>query len=124
MTLEPSSGGENFDGVVAPEPLLPVLRGDLPGAGGNIIVHPPPSLVGSDGIEINIPPVFSVNSMRANSPIDGLCFVTKLKRPNRIPGSSVSGILLAIPESIWKKFAANGGWAEHVPLTCLTDVSH
>ncbi|KAF8576623.1 hypothetical protein K439DRAFT_1622736 [Ramaria rubella] len=71
MTPEPSSGGENFNGVIAPEPLLPVLGGDFPGAGGDIIVHPPPSLVGLDGNEINIPPVFSVDSMRANSPVDG-----------------------------------------------------
>ncbi|KAF8573514.1 hypothetical protein K439DRAFT_959180 [Ramaria rubella] len=29
--------------------------------------------------------------------------------------------MLAIPDAVRKKFAANRGWVEHIPLTCLTD---
>ncbi|KIJ46023.1 hypothetical protein M422DRAFT_46337 [Sphaerobolus stellatus SS14] len=41
------------------------------------------------------------------------------KRPTRIPGLTVSGAELPIPNQIRQKFV--NGWSEHVPLTYLTD---
>lgn len=43
------------------------------------------------------------------------------KRPTRLPGMLAQSASYMVPDQIRKKFAANGGWASHIPLTFLTD---
>ncbi|PPQ94251.1 hypothetical protein CVT25_004971 [Psilocybe cyanescens] len=43
------------------------------------------------------------------------------KRPIRVSGMLAQSASYMIPDQIRKKFAADGGWASHIPLTFLTD---
>ncbi|KAF8585462.1 hypothetical protein K439DRAFT_1615893 [Ramaria rubella] len=108
-TPDLSSGEEMADGGIVLNPDLP------PGIGLPILAAPEmlvpvadlPS-VSVENLEIVDFPI-PVTPLREKSPLEGYRSTTKLKQPDCVLGSSVAGILLAIPNAVQRKFSSNGG---------------